>query len=123
MTTSSSSPASSPPPPRPDHITIRQPEPNKQQLPQLTDKESGPIAQGRGHPIKQPGVTVGGVIRLALLEPPALALPLSLSLPAQSCACKRLLPLAERGGSKRRAGGWDGVESDGAPQGWGSLPF
>lgn len=57
MTTS---PSLSPPPCRPDRITIRQPDPNKQQLPQLTDKESGAIAHGRGHPIKQPGVTVGG---------------------------------------------------------------
>lgn len=84
MTTSSSS---SPPPPRPDHITIRQPDPNKQQLPQLTDKESGPIAHGRGHPIKQPGVTVGGVIRLALPGPPSLALFLFLHRAALASAC------------------------------------
>lgn len=108
MTTSPSSPSPSPLPAqwRADCITIRQPDPNKQQLPQLTDKESGAIAHGRGHPIKQPGVTVGGVIILALLEPPTPpSFPLFLSLPAPSFTHKRLLLFARRGGCELRAAG------------------
>lgn len=98
-----------PQPARLDHITIRQPDPNKQQLPQLTDKESGTIAHGRGHPIKQPGVTVGGLIRLLLLEPS--------SAPSflHCCGFVRLLPLVGRGGSQRRVGGLEVRERNGPP--------
>lgn len=108
--TTSSSPSS--PSLWPVRITITQPDPNKQQLPQLTDKESATIAHRRGHPIKQAGVAVG-VIRLALLEP---SFPPSFTLfpPA---------PIKWVRWPKSRARGWIGVESHGCIPRQGIVPI